>query len=774
MIGIEFLRDLALVLGVAAAAGWICQRLQIPVVFGYLIAGVVVGPSTPTLAAIQDQGRIQAFAQVGLVMVMFAIGLRLSVRKLRRMGVGIFAAVLGGSLLVYYLARLLGASLGLEGMGIMFFAMMLMISSSTVISKVLQERGMTHERVGQLALAVTLLEGVVAIFGLTLLNSYVQFGGARGRAPFGEILGEFSAFIVLAGILGLLLVPWLLRRMTTVVGEELQTVSLAALLFALAIVARYAGYSFALGAFLLGSIVAETPHRHQVERKFEGLREVFGAVFFVAIGMQVELRLLMDQAATIVGVTVFVLVARTVGIAVGLTLVGTASKDALRVGMMVTPLGEFSFIIAQVGVTALYLPPSFFPLAVGVALLTSLAAPWLTQYSERLAEGVVRQVPSWLEDWLRHYHAWIERLQARRKRNLLWQLSKKRVVQVTVGVLLVSGLLMFSERMLGVYTRLVGREFLVTDAWVISFWVILSLVALAPLIAIWRNVSAMALLYSQVATQGMPRKAKVRPLLETTLKTVAGAAMFVWLSSLLPSHGAGKWLVLVSAGVAVVSILVLRSKLIHWHSELEVELNDVLARGSLGLSGAHTNWLRPHVDWNLQLGECVLPDLAECQGRRIAELELRSRFGCTVVGIERQGYMMTLPPPDSVLYPRDKVLLLGTSAQVAAGKSALIQVGEQASPASEFDEIRMELIAVPSWSRAVGHSLLEISPASVHHVQVAGIYREGVRILTPGAEEIVRAEDELLTLGAPDHLREFKSWLQEDPSAEAVDQAVVE
>eukprot|EP01031_Cornospumella_fuschlensis_P006713 gene6713-8352_t len=190
---------------------------------------------------------------------------------------------------------------------------------------------------------------------LTLLTSLVHLGGTEGgqdiEAGVATLL-RLSAFVVLAGLSGLLFVPWLLKKMSISADEELQTLGLAALLFGLAGMAERAGYSLALGAFLLGMIVAETPHRHQVERTFAGMRDVFSAVFFVSIGLQIDPRALWAEAGFIVGVTIFVLVARPLAIGTGLFFVGTPPKDALRTGLTGTPIGEFSFIIAQMGVGA--------------------------------------------------------------------------------------------------------------------------------------------------------------------------------------------------------------------------------------------------------------------------------------------------------------------------------------------------------------------------------------------------------------------------------------
>src|SRR5664280_226982 len=272
MPSINFIQDLAVVVLVAGVVGWICQRLHLSVVVGYLVAGMVVGPYTPPFSLVHDSGRIATLAQVGLIFLIFSIGLRLSLRKLRRLGLALLIATLIGAVIVFNLSRLVGTMLGFSLTESFFLASMLMVSSSAVISKVLAEAGVTHEKVGQLATGLTVLEDVVAVVMLTLLSSFVQVG-RPGAARLGETLG------------------------------------------------------------LLGAIVAETPHRTQVDRVFEGLRDVFSAVFFVAIGMQIDIGLLRGTIWLILGVAVLAVAGRTVACALGLVATGTDPKEALRVGM---------------------------------------------------------------------------------------------------------------------------------------------------------------------------------------------------------------------------------------------------------------------------------------------------------------------------------------------------------------------------------------------------------------------------------------------------------
>lgn len=768
MQGIGFIQDLAVILAVAGVTGWVCQRIGLSVIVGYLTAGIVVGPFTPPITLVSNVGTIDTAAQVGLVFLMFSIGLRLSLRRLRRMGPGLLIAVFASAGLLYYLVRALGAGMGLDATEVIFLAGMLMVSSSAIIGKVLQESGSSHERSSQLAMGVTVLEDVVAVVMLTVLNSLIQLGGGglesvgQGGVPILETLGLFGAFVVFAGIGGLLLVPWMLRKMSIAADEELQTLGMGALLFALALIAHKAGYSLALGAFLLGAIVAETPHRHQVERTFGGMRDIFTAVFFVAIGMQIDLRVLTDSWLMVVGITAFSLLSRTLAVSVGLTLIGTRSRDAIRAGIMVMPIGEFSFIIAQMGVLAGVIDSRYYPLAVGLSLLTSLLAPVLTRNSDAIAGAVLARQPRWLEVSLQYYQDWLERMRARQKRNLLWQLSRKRFIQIGVEVLFVTGLLAFAQPLLGMLERRVGDDWLFPGGPSVLFWTALGLVIILPLLAVWRNIGALALLYAGVSTRGHPRRARLQPLIENGLRVIAGGAMFIWLTSFLPAGAQTRWFFLGSALLVATALVVLRRRLVYWHSELEVELQGVLEQGDARMSPTNAPWLRSHNDWNMSMSECVLPDLAACQGRRLADIGLRAKFGCTVAGIERQGFMIPLPGPDSVLYARDKVLLLGSAGQIAEGRRFLNEIA-MATDTSEFDEVGMETVNVPLWSRAVGSSLREISPTLEHGVQIAGINRGGYRILSPGADEIVRAGDDILTLGTPSAVGRFKDWLREKP-----------
>jgi len=759
MQGIDFIQDLAVVLMVAGLVGWLCHRVGLSAVVGYLVAGMVVGPHTPPFALVTNVARIETLAQMGLVFLMFSIGMKLSLRRLRRLGPSLVVATFVGAIVVYNLARAVGAGLGWGAVQTVFLAAMLMVSSSAIISKVLADTGRSHEKAGQLAMGVSVLEDLVAVVMLALLNSLVPATGGGGGSM-GDTLGLLGAFVVLAGVAGLLAVPWLLRKLSLSADGELLTIVTAGLLFLMAILAQRAGFSLALGAFLLGAIVAETPQRTQVDRTFEGLRDVFSAVFFVAIGMMIDLQAAAHLWWLVLLLAVVAVPGRALAVATGLLVTGAAAREAVKVGVMVTPLGEFSFIIAQLGLATGVMPAEFQAVAVGVALLTTLAAPTLTRRAAWIGERVEARMPRWLENWLAYYHRWLERMQQRQQRNVLWQLSRKRLIQIGVEVLLITGLLAFAESLLAVVVRFLPGGELFPAAPRIIFWGGLGLVVLAPLIAIWRNVAALAMICAEVSTQGQANPGPLRPMIETGIKVVAGGVMFLWLGAVVPWGAMGRWLPAVVATAAVAVLLLARSRLVYWHSVVEVELQDRLVQQEAKFTGTTAPWLAQHSEWQLALTECVLPDLADVRGRSLGELGVRARFGCTVAGIERQGVVVGNPSPETALYPRDKVLLLGDPRQTAAGKAFLTAVTTGAA-ASNFDEVRMDLVDLPEGSALAGRTLAELAPTRRTGVQVAGVNRGGLRILNPGGDEQLLARDQVLVLGGPDQIAAFKAWARQ-------------
>lgn len=759
MPGIEFIRDLGIIVLVAAVAGWLCRRAGLSVVVGYLVAGIVVGPFTPPFKLVTDSERIHTLAQLGLVFLMFGIGLHLSLHRLRSLGLGVVAATAVGAVVVFNLARWLAVPLGFSPVQSLFFAGMFVVSSSAVVTKVLAETGRLHARAGQTALAISVLEDVVAVTVLAVLNAYVQVGA--GRPQVGETLGLLGAFVTLLTVVGLLFVPRLLRGLANA-GEELQTLTVAGLLFALAYFAERAGYSLALGSFLLGAIVAGTPQRGAIERSIAGLRDLFSAVFFVAIGMLIDPRVFGEIWWQVLIVAAAAIAIRVFSVSLGMLAAGRELREAVPTGLLVTPLGEFSLIIAQLGVTAHVLPDTMQPLAVGAVLLTALTAPWLARRAEGAGEFVEKH-GGVLHRLLGEYQSWLSRIEELGTGSVLWQLSRKRLLQIGVGVLLVTGLLVFVPALEQNIVRLLELDQVLPRAARLVFWSGLGVVVLAIVLAIWRNAGALALIYAEVTTQGLPNSEKLRPVVYTGIRLGVLVAIVVWLATIIPL---GPWAIAALVVSAAVAVALLWRRLVYWHSAMEVRLHDSLNQ-SAPAGGAAALAASAGREWDVAVDDFALPDNSAAAGRTVGQLGLRQRLGCTIVAVERRGVCLTSPTPDTALFPDDRLLLLGTPAQLSLARAELTTAHAPES-ATKFSELVLQRVKVPAASPRVARTLAELAPARATGVQIAGIRRGEARTLSPGGAEYFEGGDELLVLGTPEQLVRFRKWLRgENPAGTA-------
>ena len=324
------------------------------------------------------------------------------------------------------------------------------------------------------------------------------------------------------------------------------------LLLAMALLSAKAGFSAALGAFLLGTIVSSR-RSEQVERVLGGLCEVFAPVFFVAMGMLFELKLLAEVWPLVLGVFVVAVVWRTIAATVALLMVGQPMGEAARAALCLTPIGEFSLIIALTAVQGGLVPASFYGLAIGVCVLTSLTTPVLIRKSGVLSGYIERKQPEFLAQWIRFYHEWIERLKQRQQSSLLWKLAAPRLVQMTFLVLFVSGLVVFAKPLYGLAEKWLGADWPGAGGLPVIFWFGFGVLLLGPLIALWRNVEAVARICAEAASAGRAKRAVLQSFFERLMKGSALVGMLVWLAALFPYGALPAWEL---AGLAVAFMLV--------------------------------------------------------------------------------------------------------------------------------------------------------------------------------------------------------------------------
>ena len=764
---IIFLRDLATALLAAAVFAWILQRLGFSAVVGYLLAGVAIGPYSPVVQLVSDLDHIQILAQVGLVFLMFGIGLGLSFARLQRMGFSIFAAVIISSIFLFNLCRLFGVTMGWNSFQTFFLAGTLMISSSAIIVKILDELNITHQRAGQLAMGVTVIEDIVAVVMLTLFLSMLKVAGgsAAGNSSFWPTLGALGAFVVFLLVISVLAIPRILNWLSAA-GPELKTLTVTAIVLFGAFAAVRAGYSTALGAFLLDAVIAGTRHKDEIEKSFASLQNIFGAIFFVAVGMMFDVRLLLQVWWLVAIVTILTLIARPLACAFGLVAIGHSSRNSLKAGLALIPVGEFAFVMIQVGKSANILPEIFYALAIGVSLATAVIGPLLTRRSDAICEWIEAHEPRVLRETIQAYHRWLAEFHLRSNASLLWKLSSKRILHLSVHLLFVSALIIFSRPLFHLARDVLGNHSFLRGVLHLVFWPVYVAILLGPLIAIWRNMEALAMIMSEGVARNSTRTS-LQPLLRTAFKAISGLILLAWLLLLVPFGVWAFWALCIIAGIVLFFAPFLWRRLIKLHSKFEFDFRQRMkAAATLGSSsGLPASVLEQPQEWNLEIDEVPLPFRTEHAGRRISELGLRREFGVSVMAIDRQGHLMANPEGTEKLYAGDKLLLLGGRDQLSQAEQLLRSTGTPRGALNgEFDQIAMEIVTIPAQSDSEP-TLANLNLATRYGIQVCGIDREGTRTLIPSFSERIRPGDRLLVLGTHDRIQRWRSDLVQ-PTAE--------
>ena len=677
MHSVAFLQDLAVVMIVAGLVTLIFHRFKQPVVLGYIIAGVIIGPHTPPAALIHDQQTIDTLAELGVILLMFSLGLEFNLRKLTQVGASALIAALLEILLLFWVGYEIGRFFAWPLLDRIFLGAMLSMSSTTVIIKVLGELGKMKERFAQLIFGILILEDILGIAMIALLSGIAM----TGRLSVGDVgltLGKLGIFLAVTLVVGLLAVPRLLGYVARFKSNEMLIITVLGLCFGVSLLAAKLGYSVALGAFIIGAVIAEAREIHRVEALLEPVRDMFSAIFFVAIGLLIDPAMLIVHWKPTLLITLAVVVGKVLTCSFGAFVGGNDTRTSLRVGMGLAQIGEFSFIIASLGVTLKVTSDFLYPIAVAVSAITTLLTPYLIKSADGLAGWFDRVAPRPVVNSLDLYTRWVGQLGSQREANLASKLMRKWFWQIALNAVLVAAVFIsagFLERRRPAWLNGLG---LGDEALKAGLWLAAVVVALPLLIATFRKLQALGLLVAETrvhpATAG-ERTAAIRAIVAQVVPIAGTAVMGVFVlalsSTLLPSL---EVFVVLLAIVGGVTWLLWRSS-IRIYSKAQAALEETFAQPPPSRP-SQTPAALPSLLREADLETLALAANSAAVGKLIRELELRTRTGASIVGIERGGARIINPGPDEELQPGDQFLLLGVRPQLEAAKAALAEQPE--------------------------------------------------------------------------------------------------
>ena len=663
MHGIDLLHDLAVVMLVAGITTILCHRLKQPVALGYIVAGFIIGPYTPPFTLVKDEEAVKTLGEMGVVLLMFSLGLEFSLRKLTRVGLSAFVAALLEITLMLWLGYEVGRAFGWNTMDSVFLGAMLSISSTTIIVKALAELGKSREAFAEIIFGILVIEDILAIILLALLSGFARTGSLHAGQVGIEIvkLAVFFAMVLVVGFIG---VPRLFNYIAKFKSDEMLLVAALGLCFGVALFAYEVGYSVALGAFLIGAVIAEARQIHKIEDLTSPVRDMFSAIFFVTIGMLINPKMLMTYAWPIIVLSVLVIVGKVITCSFGVFIGGRDLRTSLCVGMGLAQIGEFSFIIATLGLTLNVTSEFLYPIAVAVSVITTLVTPYLIRGTDGMAAWIDRSAPRPLMQALSVYTAWIGSFGQQAPSPLLL-LVRRMGWQLLINLLLTVGVFALGAWIAGWPDNYLPRSIQAPEVHEALVWVAVMVVTAPIYLASVRKIQAMSMLIAEICVP-MAASGQHGGAARTVIGQVFVLASFVvmtFLTVLLSTSILGSLeSMLPLLLIVTVAALLFRPILVRIYSRAEIALHETLVE--LPRLRAAERKPMPELLREAELETMEIPPNSAMVGRKLRDIPLRQNTGASIVAIERAGQRLINPGPDEILCSGDRVLLLGQTEQL--------------------------------------------------------------------------------------------------------------
>ncbi|MBA1431691.1 cation:proton antiporter [Pseudomonas orientalis] len=578
MHAISFIQDLAVIMLVAGVVTILFHRLKQPVVLGYIVAGFIIGPHTPPFGLIHDEDTIKTLAELGVIFLMFCLGLEFSLRKLFKVGATAFIAAFLEIVLMIWIGYEIGQWFDWNTMDSLFLGAILAISSTTIIVKALNDLKMKDQRFAQLIFGVLIVEDILGIGIIALLSSIAVSGTVSSGEVFSTV-GKLSLFMIVALVIGILLVPRLLAYVAKFESNEMLLIAVLGLCFGFCLLVVKLEYSMVLGAFLIGAIMAESRQLIKIERLIEPVRDMFSAIFFVAIGLMIDPQILLQYAWPIAVITVAVVLGKMLSCGLGAFIAGNDGRTSLRVGMGLSQIGEFSFIIAALGMTLQVTSDFLYPVAVAVSAITTLLTPYLIRGADPLSLKIAAVMPRRMSRVFAMYGEWLRSIQPQGEGAMLASMIRKIILQVGVNLALVIAIFFagsfFAARIGGYLEGWISDQ-----SWQKALiWGGALLLSLPFLIAAYRKLKALSMLLAEMSVT--PEMAgrhtqRVRRVIAELIPILSLLVIFLLLAalsaSILPTN---KLLVLIAVVTAAVAAVLWRW-FIRVHTRMQVALLETL------------------------------------------------------------------------------------------------------------------------------------------------------------------------------------------------------
>ena len=717
------IQDLALILVVAGVVTLLFKKLRQPLVLGYIMAGFLVSPHMPYTPSVVDIADVHMWGDIGVVFLLFALGLDFSFKKILKMGM---APVIAASFIVFSMMLLgvcVGKAFGWSQMNSIFLGGMLAMSSTTIIYKAFDDMGLRQQHFASLVMSVLILEDVLAIVMMVMLSTIAGGQSPNGSEMLYSVL-RLGFILILWFVVGIFLIPLFLRGTRRLMTDETLVVVALGLCFLMAVVATQAGFSSAFGAFVMGSILAETIEADKIIRLVEPVKNLFGAVFFVSVGMLVDPEILASQWVPIVVLTLTIILGQAVFGSTGYMLSGQPLKTAMRCGFSMAQIGEFAFIIASLGLSLGVIGDFLYPVVVAVSVITTFLTPYMIRAALPAYGQLERRLPQ----------RWIHRL------NLLGDVSHTTsseknhwnalLRQMILNTVIYSILSTATIALMFTFFLPFARK--VLPGWDLHWWAnaitgILTVLMIAPFLRAMIVKKNHSVEFKALWNENRLNRA---PLIFTILVRIIIAAAFLFYICNYLSRFANA-LIITFALVAVI-LMIYSRRLKHRSIKLErlfvqnLRSRDIEAQ----VHGKKKPLFEGHLlDRDIHISEFNVPEDSAWAGKRLSQLRIGSRFGVHVSSILRGMQRINIPGGQTVIFPGDRIQAIGNDDQLHAFGQALKNELVPEDAEIEKREMHLRKLILDSQSPFIGKTLRESGIRDQFNCMVVGL-EEGQQDLT--------------------------------------------
>lgn len=707
-----FISDLALILIVASVVTIVFKRLKQPLVLGYIVAGFIVSPHMPYTMTVIDNTHIQTWADIGVMFLLFSLGLDFSFKKIVKMGISPIITTCTIVLAMTTLGVVVGHAFDWKRMDCIFLGGMLAMSSTTIIYKAFTDMGLRQQKFAGPVMSVLILEDVLAIVMMVMLAALASGNNPDGGQMIGSVV-KIGFFLVLWFVVGIFMVPLFLRLMRKLINNETLLIVSLGLCCLMAVVSTKVGFSSAFGAFVMGSILAETIEAEKIVKLVAPVKDLFGAIFFVSVGMLVEPHVLIEYAVPIIALVLTILIGQAVFGTFGYMLGGQSLKSAMRCGFSMAQIGEFSFIIASLGLSLGVIGKFLYPVVVAVSVITTFLTPYMIRLSVPAYNMLERRLPN---RWIRAINnITLSHPSSAPKSNwhsLLLQMARIALVYSILSTAAIA--LMFAFFLPFVRHIMPGMHW-----WANGICGVLTVAIIAPFL----RAMVMKKNHSE-EFRALWNESRINrlPLLVTILVRLLIASAFIFYICNYLTRFTNA--LMLTIAIAAVGVMILSRSLKKQSILMErLFVQNLRSRDiEQQVLGLKKPLYEGHLlDRDIHIADIDLPDDSLWAGLSLAQLRLSNRFGVHVSSILRGHQRLNIPGGATVVFPGDRLQVIGSDAQINAMQAAMQGDVVQSDPDIEKREMRLSQIIIDRHSPFVGKTLPETGIRNKFNCMVVGL-----------------------------------------------------